>query len=452
MDYNEFEEDYFDKHLPRRTDTIYEEIEAFKDYEFTHCIVYEMAIRNKEIRKVFHKCNQARKIHNKLHLRYMNRYFLKNQNFRGSEILGKFLKYVKELSNKLTEKLINEFLLYPNDYDTNMHPTLNNAKVIEKILEKPLSEYKINCSSNQGLVISQGISNNEPEEMDINCITTKFSRHVKDTNQINVAINMSLSEDEIVAYVKHIKKILLQYSNILKSPNKLLGNNVGEAQKTVNFPKKPSATKFADMFFIYDYVTTKLDSYSFSNSDTVIMEIFDELENVIPTNYYLKQKNKNHLNLVDDDSDKIFHELASPPYKENIKLAQRKYKKSTIHTQIDTLLNDFEKYLEPIDTSIIQKRYSVQINNPKENKIFEDLKTILHLNHIKNLHREYAHIEKTQREKLFEEMNKIINEYEISSSTISNYYYALKPYVEECRYPELLTGESLIATETNNDN
>jgi hypothetical protein len=28
--------------LPKRIDTIYQEIEAFEDYEFTNCIAYEM--------------------------------------------------------------------------------------------------------------------------------------------------------------------------------------------------------------------------------------------------------------------------------------------------------------------------------------------------------------------------------------------------------------------------
>ena len=45
--------------LPKRKDPIYKEIEEFKDYEFTNCIAYEMAIRNKEVQKViidFDKC------------------------------------------------------------------------------------------------------------------------------------------------------------------------------------------------------------------------------------------------------------------------------------------------------------------------------------------------------------------------------------------------------------
>ena len=45
--------------LPKRSDSIYKEIEEFEDYEYSNCIAYEMAIRNKEVQKViidFDKC------------------------------------------------------------------------------------------------------------------------------------------------------------------------------------------------------------------------------------------------------------------------------------------------------------------------------------------------------------------------------------------------------------
>ena len=41
--------------LPKRSDSIYKEIEAFEDYEFTNCIAYEMAIRNKEVINICNK-------------------------------------------------------------------------------------------------------------------------------------------------------------------------------------------------------------------------------------------------------------------------------------------------------------------------------------------------------------------------------------------------------------
>lgn len=47
MDYNnELEENTF----PKRTGDRYKRIENFKPYELTHCIVFEMAVRNKDVR------------------------------------------------------------------------------------------------------------------------------------------------------------------------------------------------------------------------------------------------------------------------------------------------------------------------------------------------------------------------------------------------------------------
>ena len=50
--------------LPKRSDSIYKEIEEFEDYEYSNCIAYEMAIRNKEVKrliKVLNKMEHLRK-------------------------------------------------------------------------------------------------------------------------------------------------------------------------------------------------------------------------------------------------------------------------------------------------------------------------------------------------------------------------------------------------------
>lgn len=51
--------------LPKRSDPIYKEIEEFKDYEYTNCIAYEMAIRNKEVIKLKNKLTVAECEHRK---------------------------------------------------------------------------------------------------------------------------------------------------------------------------------------------------------------------------------------------------------------------------------------------------------------------------------------------------------------------------------------------------
>ena len=39
--------------LPRRDDKVYKIISSYESYELTHCISYEMAIRNKQVIKIF---------------------------------------------------------------------------------------------------------------------------------------------------------------------------------------------------------------------------------------------------------------------------------------------------------------------------------------------------------------------------------------------------------------
>ena len=39
------------RYLVNRDDLIYQEIESFKDYEFTNCVAYEMAIRNENLKQ-----------------------------------------------------------------------------------------------------------------------------------------------------------------------------------------------------------------------------------------------------------------------------------------------------------------------------------------------------------------------------------------------------------------
>ena len=46
-----------DSKLPKRSDEIYEVIENYKPYELTHCISYEMAVRNQEIKLLLKNIN-----------------------------------------------------------------------------------------------------------------------------------------------------------------------------------------------------------------------------------------------------------------------------------------------------------------------------------------------------------------------------------------------------------
>jgi len=84
------------KELPKRKDTKYTRIENYEDYEFTHCIAYEMAIRNEEVIKLTN-------IIEKLNLLNYNILY----NFNSSQSYEEKEKYFDKLINSLKELTIN---------------------------------------------------------------------------------------------------------------------------------------------------------------------------------------------------------------------------------------------------------------------------------------------------------------------------------------------------------
>lgn len=394
MDCNdEFEE----KPLPKRTDSKYTRIENFKPYELTHCIIFEMAGRNKEVRKLIQDIASIKLVQDntrKIIIPSIDSLFNTQNNETENKIpestLKKYYEY-ESLYKELIELLKNQYYIHYDQNKVNIPEIENPFKekdfegmsfeeihedfldalcspmmkhisgAIGKFLhgeEYPL--YKSDHNIYEGFVTARGI---DPrcKTFDISSINTYFQRKIYDTNQINVALNMSLPEDELVEYIKHIKKTLLdEKSKGLKSPNKLLGKEVKTAEKTANYPKKPTTKKLADMFFVYDYVTAKLEEL-ISDSQLMIDEYNEEKEAI----------------KKDPES-------------------STKDKK----TQLEDLLIKHEKNKTPI-----------------------------------------------RIENIFKDFNKPMESIDFKSSTASNYYYALKPYIEELRYSEFLTGESIIENE-----
>lgn len=405
MDYNnEFNETSF----PKRTDDRYKRIENFKPYELTHCIVFEMASRNKEVRNSIELLDSLEEV---LKIRYQEIPSNKDENIIDfDELFGTddAIEVSKEEYEKLEKKSqkfkkffdkgvsilknnynihYNQNLLYipeiENPFKDRDFDGMSEEEILEEYedaLRAPMSKYisgnigkflhgeeyphyKSEHNLYEGFVTDRGI-NPRCKTFDISNINTNFQRKIYDTNQINVALNMSLPEEELVAYIKHIKKTLSdENSKELKSPNKLLGKEVKDAEKTANYPKKPTAKKLADMFFVYDYVIEKLKEHEYC------------------------------MQLMDDE------------YNENKKSIKnsKEYTTKEKQIQLQELLTEYEENKVTIKVEDIFKDF----DDPREDTNFK-------------------------------------------SSTASNYYYALKPYIEECRYPEFLTGESIIEDEETN--
>lgn len=350
MDYSHNDEEYNDD-LPKRTDNIYNEIENFELYEFTHCVVYEMATRNQLIKRKLNQCNRLRDIREKLTIRYMGKYFGKSEYFQKSEILSTKIKRCTELAVKLTEELIHKYLIYPNSFEIK-DTGIENTLLIEKILKNPLSKYSSWQIIDNGVQISQGIYKDK-KHFDISTIRLNSKRRIYDTNQTNININMSLPAEELLAHIEHLKRNAKQ----IKSPNSLLGKDTKEAIRTENYPKNPTAIKLANMFFVYDYVKAKLKEHEYCKH--LMEEEYKEKQNNVNKDLFYTRKDK----------------------KMQLQLLLEEYEQNRFTTTVEDIFKDFDKPMENIN---------------------------------------------------------------FKGSSASNYYYSLKPYIEECRYSEFLTGESIL--------
>lgn len=404
MDYND---EFGDDTLPKRKDPKYIRIEKFKPYELTHCMVFEMACRNEDVRKSIELIAMIEEV---LKVEYR----IKPDNNEGSldqyRTLGKDVTEVSAEEYETLNKKKQQFLKtyqegirilkskYYIHYDQNAVniPEIENpfkkdvaGISIEEFeaefsdaLSSPMmkhiagkigeflsddgsySSYKSDHNIYDGFVTARGI---EPKctTFNISSINSHFQRKVYDTNQINVALNMSLEEDELVEYIKHIKKTLSdENTKDLKSPNKLFGKDTSKAQKTDNFPVTQTSAKLADMFFVYDYITARLKE--------------DEYCSQLMTDEY--NENKNNV------------------------------KNSTKYTSRD----------KAIQLEALKEEYDENQSTTKVKEILED----------------------------FDESIEGIN---FKGSAASKRYYSLKPYIEECRYPEFLTGESVIEDTEDED-
>ena len=353
--------------LPSRSDEIYKEIESFEEYELTQCVAYEMAIRNEDNLKAVEELKKL--------------YFSCMEDIQG-DVLIKF-----ECTNALVDKIDKiDFLSY--DYEEkrlNIHYILNKTYSMEKESISPFSskidslnarngnKTQINRRKGYNIIIDLNhineinlndiIVGKEKPYRIINHISTKgvsinanFKRpqiKIQDkTKSINASLQLDINQplNELIAYITHIKKDLEENQDILKAPIELLGE---ELHKTNDTPKQ-KAKRWADMFFIYDYVTQRLKE-------------IEELNN------QAKQEYEEKLQEIKENKD--------------LSKKEKAIQKSVAHAE----------YLENcIDTT---------------------------------------------RKDIFKELEQQLN---IKKDSISKLYYAIKPYIDESKYKELVTGISAL--------
>lgn len=299
-----------------RKDKIYTEIDNFESYELTPCIAYEMAIRNREVKKLLVRHNKISEmlenenyflfpptkgvfafIHNidneqEQEEKYQKAYTEYKEKEKNYSILIKenyklfidnyidkctalSLSELMELKQKLEDELINYYLIYPKGYlrqiyggdSTEMEEVTNSKKrPMKKILDDDnIQDNGINIRYEKIIhnefIQYQGVYKNL-EKYYINNVLPNFSRQVNDQDQISVAINFSLPENEILEYIRRIKKKISPKTHFELLGNKLEKANDSSSMNTFDSNNREVTfdatkgespqSKIADMFFIYD--------------------------------------------------------------------------------------------------------------------------------------------------------------------------------------------------------
>jgi len=258
--------------LPNRKDYIYTKMESFKDYEYTTCIAYEMGIRNKDVQRIIAKLTTIEDLRRKIIIR-KNLYLSKRENNPY------FVKYKLLTNNIVTSKLERDlrekFLIYPKytdifgnelshslskGYPYKRHfSDLKYQYSFQKIFKQ--RSYKLNEVEFDGFYIAQGIDA-KFDHFDVNTLTSNFKRKIYNTNKTNVILNLSLPEEELTAYIKHIKTSLDKSEKVkLKTPTELLGKLLDKAIEPKSLKKIPSGKKarisaMINAFHAYDFHTT----------------------------------------------------------------------------------------------------------------------------------------------------------------------------------------------------
>ena len=355
--------------LPKRSDSIYKEIEEFEDYEYSNCIAYEMCIRNKEVKKLLNIIiNKFDEIFEATEFEFI---INKEAIEKECNELKKYGIGFNTLSSILTD-------IFYEINDIEVGKSSLNILYEDLILDRKKDFLYVDLIDD-GIV---GVLENGDEEIIpykqvnldyIPLIKKSYSRptlKIDKSKIFKVELDLSLPKEELLDYVSKIKEA----KDMIKTPIDLLiydsslmeyigkENNTSEINrkldaledillddKTDNSNiKKLKKKLIADKFFIYDYVTARQEQIKKGNE--LKFQEYEEQLQEIKNNPYVTPKDR--------------------------KIQQQELKK------------EFEEN-----------------TNTRINELFEDIE-------------------------------------DFTPATARRYYYYIKPFIDDCKYKEVITGTS----------
>lgn len=229
---------YSTKKVPNRNNIKYRRIEKYEDYEFTHCIAYEMAIRNKEVIKLTNIIENLNILNAFIQNLVPNEYKLKMsqevlslRNFNNDEDVSNILYRINNLKSKMDNFLAENLATEQVDHI---------IKSFNKIIDKYKDDYLLNI-----------INKYNSKNFDLfSSDTTKNSlfgifHNVSSIEKINIILILSDSIEQKLEkeyYVvneqksitpKKIKKDIPKDTNY--EPNEALSNHIDSSFKVPHY-------------------------------------------------------------------------------------------------------------------------------------------------------------------------------------------------------------------------
>ncbi len=279
-----------------RNDQLYNDIEEFKDYELTQCIVFEMAIRSKYFKDKIQKQIEKNKKEasqdmknsideqisdDKEHfqLSLFDELGIDEESYKSIQDHPLFLDLLENEKWPLPIKSKNgEFcaehdgilcedesgnLYLSEEIDREGYKINNEAKVFADMVYEHFDDgsYVVGGVIDNVEQLRKRLNENNNIDFVLtnNLITPKFSRPALNIHHIYkrkaiLELNLSLPVHENIKYLEHIMADLKKNPDLVKSPIELFGDRLTSASvlKYLDIKSSSKQLKLATMFYIYD--------------------------------------------------------------------------------------------------------------------------------------------------------------------------------------------------------
>lgn len=450
--------------LPNRKDPIYVKLEEIKDSELTNRIAYEMAIRNREVIELK---NDIRKLIDKIQLDLLSLICKEPEIFDDMKLLNelykyKFIFYKDDVIPKLYEAFNNGYLLPSFKKFIEEQEEMELIKEKNKILlekywireyyEEDLIEYVF--SDNEFVYHVSEPYDNWSSHYSIGKTRIFLTKFHRELGIINSEDSLFPQSENIEDYTKSYNKNI-SYNIYAISENKKIKKEVNlenldlfVSTKRLMLPKKldPSINILINPYLINDteeHFKMILEAMKKNESIVRVSKEIDFLEN------FIKEYEKYNKELTKKTKKEITQKITANMFfvydfyislQEKISIINSKIKSDNIKIKQD---NDNDIKIQEIRREIKQIRNQPTSSYSKPNIKFLEKELSEEEIPLKKLLKKPTKGKKSDNY-IFERKDfKEHSNNTISSSTAYDYYYALKPHIEQLKYKELLSGLKL---------